>query len=196
MKIGIFGGSFNPPHKMHYLIADSLLNSGYVDKIIYVPTGSKYKYKDNLVNDFDRLEMLKIMILNDDRCSVSDYELKDHVIYTYQTLAYFKDKYPDDEIYFICGTDNLTYLDKWMRGLYILENYKILVIRRDTDKTDEVIRRFDLYKDNIIVTDVSLNSLSSTFIRDKILLGEDVSEYLDSNVLKYIEENNLYRGEN
>ena len=77
MKIGILGGSFNPPHKMHFKMGLDLLEKGYIDKVIYVPTGSKYKYKNNLVEDVHRLKMLELMIKDDDRFSVSDYELKD-----------------------------------------------------------------------------------------------------------------------
>lgn len=192
MKIGIFGGSFNPPHKMHKKMALELLDKKYIDRIIYVPTGSKYEYKHNLLNDWDRLEMLRLMVQDDDRCSVSDYELKDYVVYTYQTLAYFKDKYPNDEIYFICGTDNLSYIDKWKEGLEILKNYKILVVRRDGDDLTELMEKFREYQDNIIVSDVIPNELSSTFIREKIKREEDVSYYLDLDVLKYIRKNCLY----
>lgn len=192
MKIGIFGGSFNPPHKMHKKMALELLDKHYIDKIIYVPTGSKYEYKHNLVNDLARLEMLKIMIQDDDRCSVSDFELKDHVVYTYQTLAYFKGKYPNDEIYFICGTDNLSYIDKWKNGSEILKNYKILVVRRDGDDLTELMEKFCEYRENIIISDVIPQELSSTLIREKIKREENIGYYLDKDVLEYIKENSLY----
>ena len=91
MKIGIFGGSFNPPHKMHKEIAIELIKKHYVDKVIFVPTGSKYKYKNNLLSDKVRLEMLKLMC-NDNNLEVSNYELKDDVVYTYETLNHFKNK--------------------------------------------------------------------------------------------------------
>ena len=99
MKIGIFGGSFNPPHLMHLHIGLSLLEKKYVDKIIYVPTGSKYKYKNNLVADEHRYKMLQFMIGDDERFEVSDYELKDYVVYTCDTLEHFEKKYPNDEVY-------------------------------------------------------------------------------------------------
>ena len=129
MKIGIFGGSFNPPHKMHKTIALELIKKHYVDKVIFVPTGSKYKYKNNLLSDEVRLEMLKLMCNDNNNLEVSDYELKDYVVYTYETLNYFKNKYKDDEIYFICGSDNLSYIDMWKKGKDILSNNKILVIK-------------------------------------------------------------------
>lgn len=192
MRIGILGGSFNPPHKMHFNMGLDLLEKNYVDKIIYVPTGSKYKYKNNLVQDEHRFKMLELMIKNDDRFEVSDFELKDYVVYTCDTLKHFQEKYPNDEIYFVCGADNLSYVDEWKNGIYLLSNYKFLVIKRYTDDIDEILKRFSKYKENIIVTDVNPNSLSSTEIRNKIKTGEGVLDYLDDDVYNYLYENKLY----
>ena len=61
MRIGIFGGSFNPPHKMHVNIANYMINKQYVDKVIFVPTGSKYAYKNNLVLEEHRYNMVEIL---------------------------------------------------------------------------------------------------------------------------------------
>ena len=192
MRIGILGGSFNPPHKMHLNMGLELLNKNYVDKIIYVPTGSKYKYKNNLVADHHRFKMLEMMIKDSDKLDVSDYELKDEVIYTCDTLKYFQEIYPNDEIYFVCGADNLSYVDEWKNGIYLLENYKFLVIKRYTDDIEEILKRFSKYKDNIIVSDVEPDSLSSTEIRNKIKSGEGVFELLDKEVYEYILDNKLY----
>lgn len=194
MKIGIFGGSYNPPHKMHLKIAKDLISKGYVDKIIFVPTGSKYKYKDNLLNDNDRLTMLKIIAKHDERFLISDYELKDYVVYTCETLAYFKEQYPNDEIYFICGADNLSYIDKWKDGINILKNYKILVIDRKTNNLEEILERFKNYKKNIITTDIELSNISSTNIREKLKQKkyDELKQVLDDDVLNYIIKKKLY----
>ncbi len=192
MKVGIFGGSFNPPHKMHEKMAYELLGKKYVDMIIYVPTGSKYKYKNNLISDSDRYNMLKIMTKEDKRFLVSDYELQDHVIYTCETLKHFAEIYGQGNIYFICGTDNLSYIDKWKNGLEILENYKVIVVRRSGEDIAELLEKFKIFKNNIIVSEVSPNELSSTFIREKLKSGEDVGDYLNQDVLDYIQKNLLY----
>ena len=192
MKIGILGGSFNPPHKMHFKMGLDLINKGYVDKIIYVPTGSKYKYKNNLIADEHRFKMLELMIKNDSRFEVSDYELKDYVVYTCDTLKYFKEMYPNDDIYFVCGADNLSYVDEWKNGIFLLENYKFLVIKRYTDDIDEILKRYDKYRDNIIISDVEPDSLSSTEIRNRIKNSEDILELLDRDVYEYIICNKLY----
>lgn len=192
MRIGIFGGSFNPPHKTHENIAHYFKENNLLDKIIFVPTGSKYKYKNNLLPDEDRYNMVKLITDEYEYLDVSKYELKDEVVYTCETLKHFKEKYPEDEIYFICGLDNLSYIDKWRNPEYILNNFKILVIKRDTDDLESVLKRLDKYKNSIIVVDMEESHLSSTEIRENIS-KKDMSIYLNKNVVKYIKDNNLYR---
>lgn len=195
MRIGIFGGSFNPPHKMHLDIGLNLINKQCVDKVVFVPTGSKYKYKNNLLPDKNRLEMLKIITNKYKNLSVSDYELNNELVYTYQTLRYFKENNPNDEIYFICGTDNLSYMDKWMNSDEILSNYKILVIRRDDENIEQLLEKFRKYKNNILIVDLEQSNLSSTIIREKIKNKENVLDVLDKDVYEYIRKNKLYEEE-
>ena len=130
MRVGIFGGTFNPPHKMHLNIALILIKNNYVDKVIFVPTGNKYDRKD-LNNELDRFNMVNLMIKDYDNLEVSDYELGNKRRYTYETLNYFKSLYKNDEIYFICGIDNLKEITTWKNYEYILNNFKILVIKRN-----------------------------------------------------------------
>lgn len=195
MKIGIFGGSFNPPHKMHKEIAKELIKKGYVDKIIFVPTGSKYEYKNNLESNEVRYTMLSLMCCKEKDITISKYELQDKPIYTYQSLDHFQRRYKDDEVYFICGTDNLSYMDQWKRGKYILENYKILVIKRETDDIEPLLEKYKKYKENIVVTDVKEQKLSSTYIREEIKKGNyrNIKKYVDRKVYRYIRKNHLYQ---
>lgn len=183
MRIGVFGGSFNPPHLMHLNIAKDLLRLKYLDKVIFVPTGNKYS-KDDLIDIKYRIEMLKIMIISYDDMIVSDYENQDRVVYTYETLDYFKKKYLGSEIYFILGADNLKQISNWKNSEYILSNYKLLVINRGDEKTK--------VKDNVIVTDILNNDISSTFIRNNIDNDDIIKKYLDKNVLEYIRKEKLY----
>ena len=141
MRIGLFGGSFNPPHKMHKFIAEQLIENNYVDKIIYIPTGNKYNKKE-LIEFKHRYNMLKIMVDDTKQLEVSDYEDKNTLTYTYQTLDYFKNKYKNDEIYFICGSDNIKQITTWKNYEYILENYKTIVIRRNDDNLEKNINNY------------------------------------------------------
>lgn len=191
MKIGIFGGSFNPPHKIHQKIANYLVKNNYLDKVIFVPTGSNYE-KPYLASEQDRYNMLKLMIGNVSYLDISTYEFG-KLTHTYQTLDYFKEHYKDDEIYFICGSDNLKEIKTWKRYQYILSNYKLLVIRRNGESITDILSELKSYQNNIIVIDDIKSSLSSTSIRkrfkdDKKLVKDG---NIDSKVFEYI-KNNLY----
>ena len=184
MRVGIFGGTFNPPHKMHLNIALTLIKNNYVDKVIFVPTGNKYDRKD-LNNETDRFNMVKLMIQDYENLEVSNFELGGKRIYTYQTLNHFKNLYKKDEIYFICGLDNIKDLPTWKNYRYIVNNYKILAINRNKEKVN-------VYNDNIIVTDIKCDPISSTLIRNNINNKTIIDSLLNKKVLQYIKERKLY----
>ncbi len=189
MKIGIFGGCFNPPHNMHKKIAKDLIEKGYLDKVIYVPTGNKYQKKD-LVDAKMRYEMLELMIEDEKDLLVSNYEMKNTLTYTYQTLSHFKNKYPSDEIYFICGMDNLLELTSWRNYQEILNQYKILVIERGKSNKDNLY-----HHENVIYVEIKASELSSTKVRNLIQNNkiEELERQISFPVLEYIKKEKLYR---
>lgn len=197
MKIGIFGGAFNPPHKMHQGIAIELLKQQYLDKIIYVPTGNNYN-KPGLLRGEDRIAMLNIMFQNgefqnNEKVSVSDFEVQGS-LYTINTLQHFRELYPEEEIYFICGTDNLAEFYTWRNYEEILKNYKLLVIARKDNKFHDIIKMYSEYKESIILADVESQVISSSLIRKEILengFTEKLKEYLDEKVIDYLKEINI-----
>ena len=191
MKIGIFGGSFNPPHNMHKNIALDLIKKGYADKIIYVPTGDTYQKKELIEFEY-RYNMVKIITKNYDNLSVSNISNDNNYKYTYQTLDYFQNIYKNDIIYFICGTDNLKEFDTWKEYKYILEKYKLLIIKRNNDDIDNILNKYKEHKNNVIITNVIPNGISSTYIRSNIETN-DIKQYLDDKVYDYIKKFNLYK---
>ncbi len=194
MKIGIFGGSFNPPHKMHEEIAKKLIENHEVDTIIFVPTGMKYEYKNNLIENKYRLDMLKIITKNHKDYQVSDFELKEEAVYTYQTLDHFQKIYPNDELFFICGADNLSYIEKWKNAEYLINTYKFLVIVRNTNTINELLEKNKDHLDHIIVSSITPSPISSTVVRELIREKkyEEAKEYVSKEVLDYIIKNHLY----
>ena len=167
MKIGIFGGSFNPVHNMHKNIALELIENGYLDTIIYVPTGDRYN-KKGLISFKHRLNMVKLMTEGNDSLLVSDIGDSENHQYTYQVLDYFRSIYSYDDIYFICGSDNLKYFDTWKKYQYILECYKLLVIKRNSDNLDDILNKYKDCLENIIIADIGESEISSTNIRNHI----------------------------
>lgn len=184
MKIGIFGGSFNPPHNMHKDIAVNLIHGGYLDQVIYVPTGNCYK-KEGLIDAEDRYQMLKLMTSDYPNLLVSDVEMQEELMYTYETLDYFRELFSHDSIYFICGSDNLDQIATWKNYQYILDNYKLLVVKRETDKINTK------YK-NVILANIPISNISSTKIREELKKYEHVN-YIDYKVKEYIKKNRLYQ---
>lgn len=187
MRIGIYVGSFDPVHIVHKNIMDYLVNNNFVDKIIVVATGN-YWDKSVSVSLDERIKMLKLI--------ETDYIIVDNKLnnceYTYEILDKLKKEYSNDDFYLIIGEDNLLKFHMWKNVDDILKN-KIIVVKRDEVNCSELINNF-VEKDKFIFVDMNnLLDVSSSVIREKIKNNEPVNEYLDSNVLKYILDNNLYK---
>lgn len=194
MRIGIFGGAFNPPHKMHKDIALQLIKQDYLDKVIYVPVGNHYIKKD-LISDKNRYKMIKMMISPYPNLEVSDYEFG-KLTYTCQTLNHFQEQYPNDQIYFICGTDNFKELSTWKNYSYMLKNFNFIIISRNHDNIEDILLKYQNDGCSVIVPHLSYNNVSSTEIRT-ILKSDRYSRLLikkiDDTILDYIYQNNLYQ---
>ncbi len=193
MRIGIIGGSFNPPHKLHKEMGLQVLNHHLVDKVIYVPTGDKY-VKEGLLSGENRYEMVRLMCAGNKYLEVSDYEIKAGASYTYETLDYFKNLYPNDEIYFVLSTDLILDIMNWKNPEYILSNYKLIGLKRKgvDGKIPEI---YSKYPNSLRLYDFKMEELSSTTIRE-ILNERKIEELkgkLDKKVLEYIEKNSLYK---
>jgi len=196
--IAVFGGSFNPPINSHILLAKQIIKKcDIVEKLIFVPVSTKYR-KSKLVSDGHRYNMLNLICKNEDKLEVSDIELKqDKQLYTIETLDLLKEQYGEKyDLWFVMGTDNLKEVDTWNSPERLLREYKIIVLEREDDKLEEIIKNDELllkYKQSLIKIDgIDKIFLSSTMIRDEIKNGEDVQEFINKDVLEYIKENKLY----
>lgn len=194
MRIGIFGGSFNPPHKMHQNIVLELLAKKYIDKVIIVPAGNQYQ-KCDLIDCVIRTHMLKIMFGDRENVEISDYELQYGATYTYQLLDHFQTVYPNDSIFFLCGSDNLNEFDTWRNYQHILKNYQLLVIQRNHDNVDALYEKYSDYKQSILFAQIPHLLLSSTEIREEIRKNHYsfLKSKMNRSVLTYIKENQLYQ---
>jgi len=194
MKIGVYGGSFNPIHLMHEEIVKNVLDRGYVDRVIILPTGNYYK-KSNLLKGEERIRMLSLAFKDDNRVIICDYEFKNNLICTYRSLDYLHNIYKEDELYFIMGADNLLSFSTWKNYEYILDNYNLLIIDRNVDYRKE-LELFNKYKGEIIVAkDIVTTNISSSFIRENLYKNNniDYTKYLDKNVYEYLKDKGFYK---
>lgn len=168
MKIGVYGGSFNPCHIMHYELVTKLLNLNYFDRIIILPTGNFYK-KSNLLKGEYRLKMLELMFNDNNRVIICDYEFKNNLICTYRSMDYLQNLYKGDKLYFITGSDNLQKFNTWKRYEYILDTYNLFVIDRKGIDIKRELEEFSKYKGDIINIDLNLAGISSGEIRDSFM---------------------------
>ncbi len=191
MKIGIFGGAFNPPHKMHKKIVSELIKKGYLNRVIIVPTADNYD-KPNLLPGTIRCELLDDIFKNDEKVVVSRFEV-DGSLHTINTLNFFRERYPKADIYFICGTDNLAEFDTWCNYEEILKNFKLLVINRDLAKFEKAVQKFNdkEYRNNIELANIEPQVLSSSMIRKEISkngLTDELKKYLYVGTIRKLQK--------
>ncbi|MDE6407241.1 MAG: nicotinate (nicotinamide) nucleotide adenylyltransferase, partial [Anaeroplasmataceae bacterium] len=196
MKIGVYGGSFNPCHIVHKQIVLTLLEQYGFDRIVLLPTGNFYK-KSNLAKGEERIHMLNLMFQNHPKVILCDYEFKNNLICTYRSLDYLQNLYKGDELYFIMGSDNLLHFDTWKRYEYILDHYNLLIIVRKDISVQGVLEKYQPYKGKIELVDLNVEGFNSSYIRECIHKNDyaSVSNILDSNVLGYIQNRKLYTKE-
>lgn len=203
-KIGILGGTFDPIHNGHLMIARAAMEEHELSKVYLIPTGISYM-KTGVNDSYFRYTMTQLAIEDEKELEISDVEIKrEGNTYTCDTIAYFKEQFPEAEICFIIGTDSLFSMEKWRNSEYIFANATILCATRIGKYTEEHIESAELNKANelyqkynakISFINCPVLNISSTEIRkyrkehpDKILCGFEIPE----KVRDYIMRHDLY----
>ena len=201
MRIGIYGGSFNPVHNGHIHLARTALRDFSLDRLYLVPSKkSPHRSIAEYAPDEDRLEMLRLACKTDERLFVSDYEIKsDRVSYTIYTVEHFRAEFPEAELFLMVGSDMLMCFDTWHRFEEILAQVTLCVVSRESGDLPALrAKAEELSKfGKILVSEADPTVISSTEIRKKIAKNKDFACYLDENVVQYIRSKGLYsvRGE-
>ncbi len=200
MKIAIFGGSFNPVHNGHVALATQIADEFSLDKVIVMPTYISPFKKDSdvfVADSSDRIKMCELAFVEFDYVLVSDYETaKKDVSYTYETINYFREKYPNDELFFVMGSDMLLSFSSWKNYTEILRNCSLIASSRE--KCGEVYDKLNLKANElsafgkVYIVKTEEFPVSSSEIREKIVNKQDITCYLHENVVEYIGSNNIY----
>ncbi|WP_409301805.1 nicotinate-nucleotide adenylyltransferase [Peribacillus sp. SCS-155] len=185
-KIGILGGTFDPPHIGHLIVANEVFHALQLDEIRFMPNHTPpHKRKTNKVSDSDRLNMLKIAVKDHPGFFVEEIELhRDGASFTYDTMVELNSLEPESSFYFIIGADMIEYLPKWHKIDELLQLVQFVGVKRPTynDVTEYPVR----------MVDIPEMVISSSMIRDKIWNRQTIKYLLPDSVIKYIEENHLY----
>ena len=184
MKIGIFGGSFDPVHKAHVKSALEVREEFYLDEIIFVPLKKPVHKAECSASPEDRVKMLSLAIGDYSFFSISLDEIqRETASYTVETLSRYREKFPESELYFITGSDSFNTFDSWRNPERIVQLAKIIVLNRpgfDID-TDLVLRYGNIFQAKNCFIEVSSSLIRSGGGHD--FLDEKVYEYMKSKGL-------------
>jgi nicotinate-nucleotide adenylyltransferase len=196
-RVAIFGGTFDPPHIGHFILAEQIINRFELDKIIFMPAGRPPHKRDKEISpDYIRFEMLKLAVDKNEKFSLSDWELKnDGYSYTAKTLAQFVPKLEAGKVFFVIGADSLAEIFKWKEPDYLLSEGKFIVFNRPGYDLKEILsqQRYRPYLKNILTYQGLNIEVSSSFIRREYKKGNSIRYLTLDKIEKYIEKNNLYR---
>ena len=198
MKIGILGGTFDPIHYGHLLLAETAYDRFAMDKVLIMPAGDPYfKAARGISSDQDRAEMVKLAIADNPHFEFSDLELsREEDTYTVITLEILKEMDPDDEFFFIVGSDTLFQMEKWYRPQDVFRLATILSSSRnisDPALNDQMAVLREKYGAKVVNLYMPNIDISSTDIRDKVKHQMSVKYFLPDPVIRYISERGLYQ---
>ena len=215
MKIGIFGGTFNPIHYGHLRAAEEIAQN-FLERVIFVPTNITSNKEKISQSPKKRLEMINIAINNHKKFGVSDIEMKrGGISYSYDTIIQFKKLYPNDDLYFIIGMDTYFDLKNWKNGEFLFDMVNFIVINRNNIKfnpknlikltsflpdkikdginIDHKNKRFITSKNKYInFFQITRMDISSTIIRNNFKKNISNLYLLPKDVINYIINNKMY----
>ncbi len=201
MRVGIFGGTFNPPHLGHLLLALEAKEKANLDGVVFMPCAiPPHKPGVKIPEGEHRYNMVKLAIEGNDDFVVSDMEIQaGGKSYTAKTLQRLSELYPKEELCLIVGADSLCDMESWFCPAEIFKRAEIVVAGRGGMNDLQMKVAVDLFtqKYNAKITVISMSEieLSSTNIRNRIQEGKTVKYMVPDRVIDYIKVNGLYEEE-
>lgn len=195
LRIGILGGTFNPIHNGHLLLAKGALEKLSLDKLIFLPT-YQAKHKVSLPEDFfSRVKMISLAIQSQDNFLVDMQEIfLRKSSYTYYSLKMLHKKYVNSILFFVIGADSYNNFHTWYRWEKLFSLANFIVVNRGNEKIDNAY--IDLnpnYLKSVIKLNISIPDISSSEIRNLITHNEKITGLLPREVEDYIYANELYK---
>jgi len=189
MNIGLYFGSFNPIHIGHLIIANHVLNETTINKIWFVVSPQNpLKESKTLLNEFDRLHLVRLATQDDNRIKCSDIEFNlPKPSYTSNTLMFLAEKYPEHQFALIMGSDSFQNLDKWKNYEAIINNYSIYVYKREGYDIRKAFGSVPL------ILNAPIIQISASQIREHIRSGKSIRYLVPESVREEIESRKFYK---
>ena len=201
MRLGLFGGSFDPIHFGHLMLAESCHEQCRLDQIRFLPTGrAPHKQEGSVASGQQRVEMLELATAGHEAFTVDPFEVeKDGTTYTLETLEHFSQTMPEAELFFLVGADMLHDLPNWRMAARVCELAIFISVRRagepepDFTPFESVMspERIELFRQHQV--QMPELGLSSTAIRNRIAQGHSIRYWTPRAVEEYILTHGLYR---
>jgi len=189
-KIALFGGTFDPVHTGHLIIAEKAREEFNLEKIIFIPSNIPPHKKKVYASPVHRYNMVKIAIGDNPFFEISDIEIKrKEPSYTYITVKQMKKIHPDYKIFFIIGQDSLFELPQWHKAEDLIKEVTFLVAKRHSNFNYRKEKNFPV---NFEIINSPIIGISSTYIRTCIKAGKSIKYLLPEKVISYIEKEKIY----
>ncbi|MCM1044374.1 MAG: nicotinate-nucleotide adenylyltransferase [Candidatus Gastranaerophilales bacterium] len=200
-KIGIMGGTFNPIHVGHILLAQWAMEENGLDQVWFIPTGCPYMKQDkDIISPGERFYMTSLALAGNDRMKCLDLEIKRQGdTYTYETLEELGRMYPQDRFYFIIGADCLFSIESWRRPERIFQACEVIAAVRGDSPREEMQKKIEELKNRygakILLLDFLNLEISSTQIRERMRDQKSIRYLVPDAVASYIKERGFYSHE-
>jgi nicotinate-nucleotide adenylyltransferase len=187
VRLGIFGGSFDPPHVGHLLVATDALEALRLDCLVFVPAGVQpLKAGQSAAAPPHRLAMVRLLVGDDSRLSVDPIEIdREGLSYTVETLTAFAERHPGAERLFLIGTDVLASFRQWREPEQVLRLATLAVMQREDERGP--------LPTGAVRVETRRVDVSSTEIRERVRTGRTIRGFVPEAVAAYIAEQRLYR---
>lgn len=197
-KVGIMGGTFNPVHMGHLILAEQAMDHYRLDEILFIPSGVSYmKEQEDVLPAKLRMDMTSLAIEDNPRFALSDLEVaREGNTYTYETLGLLKQTHPETDYYFLAGADSLFHITDWMHPELIFDQCKLIAaVRKGIDeeqcrqKADMLEKQFGA---DILLLPARNIDISSTEIRERVRSGKSIRYLVPDKVIAYIDKKHLF----
>jgi nicotinate-nucleotide adenylyltransferase len=195
VRIGVFGGTFDPPHVGHLLVASDAREALKLDRLIFVPTGAQpFKIQTPPVaSGQDRVEMVRLAVADDANYVVDDAEInRKGLSFTVDTLEHLSERHPAAQLFLLLGEDLLASFEQWRNPARIRELATLTVVRRAGPATSGV-EPTEPGAPGVLMVSTRRIDVSSTEVRERLRAGKSIKGFVPESVERFIDERGLYR---